>query len=375
MGDAGGFFRGTNTEQDARFSDKYKKYISTHRFPPEFDLKVDLKKVSLDALKPWVATRITEILGFEDEVLIGFALGLLEDKETLNPKELQLNLEGFLEGDAPPFVKDLWKLLLSAQASPGGIPAEFLEQKKAQLRQKREEESRVKSTLSAVIGRGSEDAALTTTAPAPQTAPSSVPSALPYGLFVPDGKNANSVRGANTAPERMEHRRHDHSTRRRSGGGGVDGRDRDRDRGRDRDRRRDRSRERERSRERNRSRERDRQRDDRHRHRRSDRERRERGSYRERENHGGEKDKGDREKDGGKDRRDRDWRKSDKDEEGSKRKKDGDQHGAHSSPSATKRPRSDKDQPSQDTIQLESALREQAMQSLLHQTHDTRQQA
>lgn len=58
-------------------------------------------------------------------------------QESLNPKELQLNMDVFLEAEAPAFVADLWKLLLSAQASPGGIPAEFLEQKKAELRQKR----------------------------------------------------------------------------------------------------------------------------------------------------------------------------------------------------------------------------------------------
>jgi hypothetical protein len=61
----------------------------------------------------------------------------MRGQESLNPRELQLNLDGFLEADSPQFVSDLWKLLISAQTSPGGIPAEFLEQKKAQLRQRR----------------------------------------------------------------------------------------------------------------------------------------------------------------------------------------------------------------------------------------------
>lgn len=35
---------------------------------------------------------------------------------------------------------ELWKLLLSAQASVGGIPAQFIEQKKEELRKKKAEE-------------------------------------------------------------------------------------------------------------------------------------------------------------------------------------------------------------------------------------------
>ena len=43
-------------------------------------VQVDLRKVAMDAIKAWVASRITQLLGFEDEVLIGFAFGLLDDK-------------------------------------------------------------------------------------------------------------------------------------------------------------------------------------------------------------------------------------------------------------------------------------------------------
>lgn len=42
--------------------------------------QVDPRKVAMDAIKPWVANRITKILGFEDEVLIGYAFGLLDNK-------------------------------------------------------------------------------------------------------------------------------------------------------------------------------------------------------------------------------------------------------------------------------------------------------
>lgn len=34
----------------------------------------------MDVIKPWVAIRVTELLGFEDEVLINFINGMLEEK-------------------------------------------------------------------------------------------------------------------------------------------------------------------------------------------------------------------------------------------------------------------------------------------------------
>jgi serine/arginine repetitive matrix protein 1 len=39
-----------------------------------------MTKVKMDVMKPWIAKRVTEFLGFEDEVLINFIYGLLEEK-------------------------------------------------------------------------------------------------------------------------------------------------------------------------------------------------------------------------------------------------------------------------------------------------------
>ena len=39
-----------------------------------------MSKVKMDVMKPWIAKRVTELLGFEDEVLINFIYGLLEEK-------------------------------------------------------------------------------------------------------------------------------------------------------------------------------------------------------------------------------------------------------------------------------------------------------
>lgn len=50
---------------------------------------------------------------------------------------MQITISGFLDKDAAPFATALWKLLLSAQKGPQGIPKELLEAKKAELEQER----------------------------------------------------------------------------------------------------------------------------------------------------------------------------------------------------------------------------------------------
>ena len=50
---------------------------------------------------------------------------------------MQINLMGFMERKAAPFMTELWKLLVSASKAANGIPPEFLERKKAEIRQKK----------------------------------------------------------------------------------------------------------------------------------------------------------------------------------------------------------------------------------------------
>jgi len=42
--------------------------------------KVDMRKVNLDVIRPWVAKKVVELVGFEDEVVVEYAMGLLEDE-------------------------------------------------------------------------------------------------------------------------------------------------------------------------------------------------------------------------------------------------------------------------------------------------------
>jgi len=144
--DAGGFFRGTSAEQDNRFANKQKKLLSNTKFADELNEKVDMKKVKLEVIKPWIAKRVTEILGLEDDVLINYIFSLLEQPNA-DPKNIQISLTPFLERNVVSFMKELWCLLLSAQKSIGGIPEEFLKQKQEEVRKKKIEQDRIQNEL------------------------------------------------------------------------------------------------------------------------------------------------------------------------------------------------------------------------------------
>lgn len=144
--EGGGYFRGTSKEQDSRFSDKEKKLMKTMKFPSEYNTKIDMKQIKLEVIKPWIGQKLTELLGFEDEVLLGYVFSLLEENQFPDPRQLQINITGFLEKDASGFVLDMWKLLISAQNNHG-IPPEFLEKKKDEIRRRKAEYDRIQSEL------------------------------------------------------------------------------------------------------------------------------------------------------------------------------------------------------------------------------------
>ncbi|GFO33379.1 hypothetical protein PoB_005988400 [Plakobranchus ocellatus] len=74
------FYAGTNAQQDTRFSDKKKKLMKTMRFGEGLERKVDMTKVNVDSLKPWIAQRLTELLGIEDDVVVEFVYNQLEER-------------------------------------------------------------------------------------------------------------------------------------------------------------------------------------------------------------------------------------------------------------------------------------------------------
>ncbi|XP_021277778.1 serine/arginine repetitive matrix protein 1 [Herrania umbratica] len=143
---SGGFFRGTSADQDTRFSNKQAKLLKSQKFAPELDHLVDMTKVEMDVIRPWIAARVTELLGFEDEVLINFIYGLLDGKE-VNGKQVQISLTGFMEKNTGKFMKELWTLLLSAQRNASGVPQQFLDAKEEETRKKKAESDRIANEI------------------------------------------------------------------------------------------------------------------------------------------------------------------------------------------------------------------------------------
>ncbi|XP_044724842.1 PWI domain-containing protein [Hirsutella rhossiliensis] len=111
------------------------RLLKSTKFPSEFNQKVDTEKVNLPVMKKWIAKRICEILGSEDDVLIELCCNLIEGSRYPDIKSVQIQITGFLDKDTAPFCKDLWNLLLSAQSSSQGVPKELLEAKKLELMQ------------------------------------------------------------------------------------------------------------------------------------------------------------------------------------------------------------------------------------------------
>ena len=100
--------------------------------------KVDTGKIELETVKPWIGTRITELLGVEDDVLIGMIGVLLEETRVHKSCEhIYTQLASFLEADAETFCVELWELLTSAQANAAkggpGIPQKFLDDNRRQM--------------------------------------------------------------------------------------------------------------------------------------------------------------------------------------------------------------------------------------------------
>ncbi|KAK6106573.1 PWI domain family protein [Brugia pahangi] len=135
MADAG-FYRGTSSEQDSRFTDKERKLLKQMRFEEALDEKICMDRVNLDVLKPWITAKLNDILGIEDDVVIEYVFSQLEEK-SLNPKVMQINLTGFLNARrAREFMGELWSMLIEAQSSDDGIPTSLVEKKMKEIQEK-----------------------------------------------------------------------------------------------------------------------------------------------------------------------------------------------------------------------------------------------
>jgi serine/arginine repetitive matrix protein 1 len=59
-------------------TDVDKRLLRTTKFPPEFNVKVDMTKVNIPVIKKWVSDEIARILGSDDDVVTDTIFNLIE---------------------------------------------------------------------------------------------------------------------------------------------------------------------------------------------------------------------------------------------------------------------------------------------------------
>lgn len=173
------FIRGGDDPKSTFLAGKERELLESKKWPNSFSRSVDTSKIRIDAFKPWIQRRISELMGVEDDIVVEYCMSqlkvlgdkdatanthnagdggsVLNEKPFLDPKKLQINLTGFMSKKAHIFVKELWDLLLSAQESEYGIPQVFIEEKKREIEELEKEAEKVVEEVAAVKGgEGSE---------------------------------------------------------------------------------------------------------------------------------------------------------------------------------------------------------------------------
>lgn len=151
--------KGLGHDQHTKYDKKVQSEVKRINFPSILSQKVNFSKINLEVLKPWLnqtnvraADKVTEILGFEDEICLEFLFSLFEDEVCVlltqpDPKQIFIKMSGFLAESTFKFMKQLWELLLSAQDSPYGIPPSFIKEVKDAIKETRERDELITSGL------------------------------------------------------------------------------------------------------------------------------------------------------------------------------------------------------------------------------------
>jgi serine/arginine repetitive matrix protein 1 len=128
-----GFFKGAKI--DPKFEKKISKEVNAVLLPSivlTHPIKA-FEKINKDALNGWVALKVEEYLGVEDEIFAGTIVNTMEEDKASNPKKLQHTLEPFLAARAREFMEELWEMMVEAEAADDGIPASWNAEFKAKI--------------------------------------------------------------------------------------------------------------------------------------------------------------------------------------------------------------------------------------------------
>lgn len=81
--------QGTSLTQDTRFCDKEKKLLKELKFSDTLQKKVDMTKVKVDILRPWISAKLTQMMKLEDDVVENYVINQLEQDKYPDPKKIQ----------------------------------------------------------------------------------------------------------------------------------------------------------------------------------------------------------------------------------------------------------------------------------------------
>ncbi|CAK7240929.1 MAG: hypothetical protein STHCBS139747_002386 [Sporothrix thermara] len=80
------------------------KLLKSTKFPPIFNQKVDMQKVNLQVMKKWIASRISDILGNDDDVVIELCYNLIESARNIEAEKAAEEARQATLGEAVPVV-------------------------------------------------------------------------------------------------------------------------------------------------------------------------------------------------------------------------------------------------------------------------------
>ena len=105
------------TDRASRGSARERKRLKKlNKWPSFYDHKIDLLRIDRAQVGRWIEDKVTALLGFEDEVLVGTIQNTIMDSKDLDPLKVQNTLEPFLAEKTHDFMKELWAKLLVYQS-------------------------------------------------------------------------------------------------------------------------------------------------------------------------------------------------------------------------------------------------------------------
>ena len=82
--------RGVAADLDGRFGKNDRKLLEKLKFPKHFSKKVDMRRVHLDVMRPWITRKVTQYVGVEDDILISMVVAELEKDDYPDPRQIQV---------------------------------------------------------------------------------------------------------------------------------------------------------------------------------------------------------------------------------------------------------------------------------------------